>query len=271
LPVVAGLAVTPVKATRLHTVERIELGPEGVRENRRFYVIDDRDRMMNSKLLGTLQTVIAHYSDADRTLRLTLPDGREVDGEIRLGDALQTRFFSQVAEGRLVEGPWSTALSECCGRALRLVEAMGDAGAVDRGGGGAVSLISRASLARLAEAGGSESVDSRRFRMLIEIDGVGAHAEDRWVGSAVRIGEATVEFAGHVGRCLITSRDPDTGVVDLPTLDILRDYRTGVDATEPLPFGIYGRVLEPGIIRVGDQVTPLPSDGPTPTANVPGR
>jgi uncharacterized protein YcbX len=57
-----------------------------------------------------------------------------------------------------------------------------------------------------------------------------------------------------VGRCLITSRDPDTGVVDLPTLDILRDYRRDLDTTEPLPFGIYGRVLAPGTIRVGDAV-----------------
>jgi uncharacterized protein len=259
LPVVTGLAITPVKATRLHTVERVELGREGVRENRRFYVIDDRDRMTNSKRLGKLQTVIAEYSDADRTLRLSLPDGRVVEGEIRLGDALQTRFFSQTAAGRLVEGPWSAALSECCGAPLRLVEAVEDAGAVDRGGAGAVSLISRASLARLAEAGGRESVDPRRFRMLLEIDGVDAHAEDAWVGRAVRIGQATVEFAGHVGRCLITSRDPDTGVVDLPTLDILGAYRAGVVATEPLPFGVWGRVLEPGTVRVGDEVTPMGS------------
>jgi uncharacterized protein YcbX len=64
-----------------------------------------------------------------------------------------------------------------------------------------------------------------------------------------------VSFEGNVGRCLITSRDPDTGVVDLPTLDILREYRGDLDTTEPLPFGIYGSVVEPGAIRVGDSVT----------------
>jgi uncharacterized protein YcbX len=120
-------------------------------------------------------------------------------------------------------------------------------------------LISRASLARLAQAGGKDSIDSRRFRMLIEIDGVSAHAEDAWVGRAVRIGETIVAFGGHVGRCLITSRDPDTGQVDLPTLDMLGDYRTGLGSTEPLPFGIYGRVLEPGAIQVGNDVTPMDS------------
>jgi uncharacterized protein len=256
MPTVTGLAITPVKATRLHQVERVVLRPEGVRENRRFYVIDDRDRMVNSKVLGALQTVIADYSEAERTLRLSLPDGRVVEGEVSLGDSITTSFFSQVAEGRLVHGPWSEALSEVCGRPLRLVEADGRGTAVDRGTEGAVSLISRASLARLAEVGAVQSVDPRRFRMLIEIDGVEAHAEDAWVDrGAFRIGdEAVVAFTGHVGRCLITSRDPETGKVDLPTLDILGSYRTGLDTTEPLPFGIWGRVVQPGSVAVGDEV-----------------
>jgi uncharacterized protein len=263
VPVVVGLAFTAVKATRLRQVDRVELGPDGLRENRRFYLIDDRDRMINSKMVGELQQVVADYRDSDRTLRLELPDGRVVDGEIRLGDGVTTKFFSQIAQGNVVEGPWSNALTDCFGRPLRLVE-VGDRGtAVDRGPFGAVSLISRASLTRLAHEAGKDSIDSRRFRMLIEIDGVSAHAEDRWVDRAVRIGETTIRFGGHVGRCVITSRDPDTGTVDLPTLDMLGDYRTGLGTTELLPFGIYGRVLEPGAIRVGDEVTPMDS--------VPGR
>jgi uncharacterized protein len=255
---VVGLGFTPVKATRLHAVDRLELGLDGVRENRRFYVIDERDRMVNSKMIGALQTVVAEYSAQERTLRFELPDGGIVTDEIRLGDPVTTRFFGGAAEGRLVEGPWSDALSEVGGRPLRLVETARAGGGVDRGADGSVSLISRASLARLAEAGGVESVDSRRFRMLVEIDGVDAHAEDGWVGAGpVRIGEAVVAFAGHVGRCLITSRDPDTGEVDLPTLDILKDYRGSLDTTEPLPFGVWGRVVSPGTVRVGDEVTPL--------------
>jgi uncharacterized protein YcbX len=255
---VVGLAFTPVKATRLHVVDRVDLGPEGVLDNRRFYVIDDRDRMINSKIVGELQTVVADYSHDDRTLTLSLPDGRVVEGSVRLGEEVDVRFFSTQRRGRLVEGPWSEALSQVAGRPLRLVEPSSPGGGVDRGAGGAVSLISRASLSRLAEVGGVESLDSRRFRMLIEIDGVSAHAEDRWVGNgSVRTGGAVVAFTGHVGRCLITSRDPDSGVVDLPTLDLLGSYRDAVESTEPLPFGVWGRVVEPGTVRVGDEVVPL--------------
>jgi uncharacterized protein YcbX len=255
---VVGLAVTPVKATRLHGVDSVELGPDGVPENRRFYVIDDRDRMINSKIVGELQTVIADYSGVDRVLRLSLPDGRVIDGEVQLGDEVDTRFFSTQRRARTVLGPFADALSEVAGRSLRLVEPCSVGGGVDRGPDGAVSLISRASLARLAEVGGVDALDSRRFRMLIEIDGVGAHAEDAWVdGGPVRVGGALVAFTGHVGRCLITSRDPDSGVVDLPTLDLLGSYRDAIESTEPLPFGVWGRVLEPGTIRVGDEVAAL--------------
>jgi uncharacterized protein YcbX len=91
--------------------------------------------------------------------------------------------------------------------------------------------------------------------MLIEIDGVPAHAEDSWVGRELRIGGASLRFEGHVGRCLVTCRDPDSGEVTLPTLDLLRSYRGELDTTEPLAFGIYGRVLQGGVIRVGDPVS----------------
>ncbi|HTP23786.1 MAG TPA: MOSC domain-containing protein [Solirubrobacteraceae bacterium] len=255
MPAVTGLAVTAVKATRLRQVDQVELGPDGVRENRRFYLIDDRNQLVNSKRVGQLQQVIADYSDAERRLRLELPDGQVVEDEVRHGGLITTKFFSRAATGQLVDGPWSAALSDCLGRPLRLVEA-GDT-AVDRGSDGAVSLISRASLERLGDArdGDWGEIDVRRFRMLIEIDGVEAHAEDRWVGREVRVGEARVAFGGHVGRCVITTRDPDTGVVDFPTLKMLGSYRLDLDTTEPLAFGIHGRVLEPGAVRLGDVVT----------------
>jgi uncharacterized protein YcbX len=90
--------------------------------------------------------------------------------------------------------------------------------------------------------------------MLIEVDGVHAHEEDGWVGRRIHVGEATLAMHGHVGRCLITSRDPESGEVDLPTLDLLGEYRRDLDSTEPLPFGIYGEVLHGGTVRIGDPV-----------------
>ena len=94
----------------------------------------------------------------------------------------------------------------------------------------------------------------------IEIDGVGAHAEDEWIGCSVRFGAALVAVRGNVGRCLITSRAPDSGEIDLPTLDILRSYRGALQTTEPLPFGVYGEVLQAGTVRLGDAVAVAGAD-----------
>ncbi len=249
---VTALATTAVKGTRLRKVSQIELDESGARGNRSFYVIDERDRMINGKQSGELQAVIADYTASERELTLTFPDGTVVGGQIEHGESLSTRFFSRPAQAKLVLGRWGQALSAHIGQPVRIVETLGG---VDRGRHGAASLISRASLGRLAQEAGVEALDARRFRMLIEIDGVDAHAEDRWVGSRVGVGDAILAVHGHVGRCLVTSRDPDSGEIDLPTLDLLRDYRQGLETSEPLPFGIYAEVVRPGSVRVGDRIS----------------
>ena len=44
-----------------------------------------------------------------------------------------------------------------------------------------------------------------------------------------------------------------TGTPDFPTLKVIRSYR-GVSAEGELLFGVYGDVVEPGAVRVGDEV-----------------
>jgi uncharacterized protein len=90
--------------------------------------------------------------------------------------------------------------------------------------------------------------------MTIGIDGIDAHAEDGWLGSHVRVGRAVVLLRGNVGRCAVTTLDPDRGVRDLETLDAIADYRAEVPTSERLPFGVWGEVVEPGRIEVGDAI-----------------
>ncbi|HEX8975954.1 MAG TPA: MOSC N-terminal beta barrel domain-containing protein [Solirubrobacteraceae bacterium] len=249
---VSGLAVTPVKGTRVRAVARIELGVNGARGDRAFYVIDAGGRMQNGKQLGELQAIVADHDSERGRLRLDFPDGTRAEDTLDYGDPVETRFFSRTMTARPLAGPWSEALSAFVGRPVRIVAP--DAPAVDRGSRAGASIISRGSLQRLAEEARIDAVDGRRFRMLVEIDGIGAHEEDGWIGRRVRIGEALVAARGNVGRCLVTSRDPETGEVTLPTLDLLGSYRRAVNSTEPLPFGIYAEVIEPGPVRVGDPV-----------------
>ncbi len=251
---VTALSVTPVKGTRLQRVQEVELGRDGARGNRRFFLIDERDRMINAKPLGELQTIVAECVDDMLTLRF--PDGQSVSGPVATREEpIAVRFFSTTVQALPVDGPFAAALSERLGRPIRVMESL--IGAVDRGRRGGVSLISRASLEHLAQAAGETEIDARRFRMLIEVDGLDAHEEDGWVGHVVQVGQAEIRFRGHVGRCLITGRDPETGEVTLPTLDILGEYRRDLQTTEPLPFGIYGEVLSEGAVRLGDAVKPV--------------
>ena len=249
---VTALHTAAIKGTRVRSVERVVLDERGAAGDRKFFVVDERGRMRNGKQLGSLQAVVASLQD--QRLMLEFPDGSVLDGEIELGEPVSAQFFSHQVVGRAVLGPWSQALSAHCGQPLRLLEA---GSAVDRGAAGPVSLVSRGSLRRIGEQAGIEPLDVRRFRMLIEVDGVAPHAEDRWLGQRLQVGGAILRFDGNVGRCLVTSRDPETGEVTLPTLDLLRAYRSGLESTEPLPFGIYGRVLRPGTVSVGDAVEPL--------------
>ena len=126
----------------------------------------------------------------------------------------------------------------------------------DRGVEGSVSLVSIESLERLAQEAGVERVDGRRFRMLFTITGVGAYEEDSWLGRSVAIGQAVVRVQEVVGRCAVTTQDPDTGVPDLDTLRILAGYRPP-ESGEPLPLGVWGSVEQPGVVQVGDRVEPV--------------
>jgi uncharacterized protein YcbX len=252
---VTALATTPVKGLRLHARAELSLEAGGVAENRRFYLIDDRSRMVNGKLVGILAAVSADYEAGDERLTMTFPDRTVVSAIVSLGGEVETRFFSRRPTASLVIGPWSDAISEFAGRRLRLVKPAPVGGGVDRGTAGAVSLISTASVAHLESLTGGREVDARRFRMLVEVTGPDAHEEDRWVGRNVRIGAALVAVHGNVGRCLVTTQSPDTGIADLPTLELLA-YRRGLPTTEPLAFGVYGEVLEPGPVRLGDAVAP---------------
>jgi uncharacterized protein YcbX len=92
--------------------------------------------------------------------------------------------------------------------------------------------------------------------MLFEIDGVEAHEEDEWLGRQVQVGDAVLVLNGDVGRCVATTFDPDTGLPDFDTLNVLARYRRE-GRNEPLPFGVYGAVVVPGRVRVGDSVQPL--------------
>ena len=250
---VVRISIAPVKALGLVHPEQVDLGTTGVQGDRRFWLLDAAGRLVNGKSYPQLMQVRPEWDESSRRLALRFPDGESVEGVAQPGDPVEASMYGEAHPSRAVDGPWAAALSEFVGAPLTLL--WSESGAADRStSAGWMSLVSRASLARLGqEAGEHRPVDGRRFRMLFEIDGVGPHQEDLWIGERVRIGGATVSPVGDVGRCAVTKCDPDSGVSDLDTLGALASYRRE-GRTEPLPLGVCGDVLVPGRVGVGDPV-----------------
>ncbi len=255
---VVRICIAPVKALHVVSPDEVELTHAGVVGDRRFWLLDRDRRLVNGKRHPELMRVQPEWDEASRRLALAFPDGSVVEDEVQPGELFEAELYGTPHASRPVPGPWQEALSEFAGEPLTLLWSEG--GAQDRGNdrGGWASLISRGSLEQLAvEAGATEPVDGRRFRMLFEIDGVEPHEEDTWLGNRVLIGDAVIVPLGDVGRCVVTTCDPDTGLSDFDTLGLLAGYRReGV--TEPLPFGVYCDVAVPGRVRVGDAVRPAP-------------
>jgi MOSC domain-containing protein len=255
---VAWIAFTPVKGLRLQHRDEVDITEDGIPGDRAFFLVDERGAMVSITRVGPLAAVVADHDARAQTLSLRFPDGAEVAGQVELGEPEPVRFYGVTLNARPLNGGFSEALSEHCGKPLRLLAAPPERIGVDRGRDGAVTLLSIASLERLREeAGASEPVDGRRFRMTFGVEGLQPHEEDGWIGRDVRVGDARVRVGGNVGRCAATTRQPDTGVVDFKALHYLQTYRGEVATTEPLPFGVHARVVEPGRVRAGDAVEPV--------------
>jgi uncharacterized protein YcbX len=253
---VAWIHVAPIKALAIQDLQEVRLGRLGVENDRRFCIVDLDGRMLNAKRVQRFVAVRPRFDDGMGHLQLSMPDGSNVEAAIDLGRATHVSIYGRSVAARVVDGPFADALSAVAGRPVELVRFDDPGEGVDRADERAgASLLAEASLRAIAYAAGvTGPVDPRRFRMLFGVAGVDAHAEDTWIGSRVHIGSAVVVPGGNIGRCAVTTLDPRTGVSDLDTLAALAKYRGEKVTSEPLAFGVWARIVHPGVVRVGDPV-----------------
>jgi hypothetical protein len=201
-------------------------------------------------------TIRPDYDPGTGRLTLRFPDRPEASGRVELGDPIDAGFFGHPRPVRPVLGPWSEALSTWTGQPLRVVAPVDPGEGLDRGP--SATMLSTAALAIVASGGGeTQALDGRRFRMTFGIDDVEAFAEDAWIGRDVRVGAALVRPAGNVGRCAVTTQDPETGIPTFDTLRVLQQTRGALETTEPLPCGVWADVIEPGEVGLGDPIGPV--------------
>ncbi len=259
MPSVFRLNLAPVKSLALWHPRSVDLTAVGAAENRLFYLVDPSGAMVTANAFGPMQLIRSAFDAAADSLTLTFPGGQVIEGPAGAhGDPIETDFYGRPVAAHVVEGPFADALSAYTGMDVRLAR-------TDRPGDGSdvhhVTLVSSASIAALGAAGGvgDGGLDPRRFRMLIELDGCEPYEEDTWDGRRVRIGDAVLRICGQVPRCVITTQSPDTGLKDFDSLKTIFRTRGRMADGTGLPFGMYAEVDEPGRVRAGDPVEPLPN------------
>ncbi|MCK6536058.1 MAG: MOSC domain-containing protein [Polyangiaceae bacterium] len=259
---VSSLSVHPVKSCGGIQLPRARVESRGLVGDRRFMLVDDQGRFVTQREEAALaRTRVEH-----REGRLTIAaPGLEplVVPEVPTGGArIPVQIWGDCTEGLLV--PEAAAwFSQLVGRSLRLVYMPSDVRRrVDStyGAGGDIVgfadafpllLIAQASLDDLAARVGAP-LEMRRFRPNLVVTGTLPYAEDAW--RRVRVGALTLRVVKPCSRCVIPTRDPDTGEAGKEPLATLATYRK-IDGK--VMFGMNVIPDSEGELAVGDRVEVL--------------
>ncbi|WP_424002770.1 MOSC domain-containing protein [Haloarcula salina] len=196
---VERLTVYPVKALDGTDCESASIRPGGtLAHDREFALFDDAGEVVNGKRTARVHDLDTAYDPADGTLTVEHGDERK-------------SFALREAAGRDRAADWLGAFFDVD----LTVERDASLGYVDRREMGP-SVISTATLETVAGWFDDVTVDGlrRRMRANVEVGGVPAFWEDRFVGAdapAFEAGGVRIEGVTPCGRCVVPQRDPDTG------------------------------------------------------------
>jgi uncharacterized protein YcbX len=112
-----------------------------------------------------------------------------------------------------------------------------------------LSLITTQTIAALSASVGID-LDRRRFRpnLLIEATDGGDAPEDSWIGNVLRVGAMRMRVDRRDKRCVMVNVDPVTTSGDPAVLRSIAQERQSC-------LGVYGTIVEPGRVAVGDNVS----------------
>lgn len=258
---VASLHLYPVKACAGTDLDVAELGARGVVGDRAFAVIDAGQEVITQREHPVLATVRPTFRD--HVLSLAGPAAALAVRECPDGPRLPMTVFGRPCFG-VDQGDDAAAwFTDVTGAPCRLVRCPPDggkpvdpayaSGEVAYADGYPVSVISTASLARLADEileMGEEPVPVNRFRANIVLTGwKEPHTEDEV--ARMSLGTARLRLIGRDGRCVVTTIDQRTGERTRQPLRALGRYRR-IEGS--IKFGMYAMVERPGTTRIGDEV-----------------
>jgi hypothetical protein len=255
---VTRLAVTAIKGFALRHPASVILTGTGAVGNREFLLVDEDDELLSVTRSGAFLPYWSTFDPAGGTL--TIGRGRKtvLSAPARPGGPVRAHLFGdRFVEGVRVDGPWQEVLSAIAGQPVRLVRAREPSGGYDVH---PVTVMAQASAAALGTERDGAALDGRRFRMLLTVDGLDAFGEDRWEGTEVTVGSATLRIGGPVPRCAAIQRHPDDPGRAVNALRRINEVR-GPQPSESgrtLNLGVYATVSVPGTVSVGDPLLPVP-------------
>ena len=113
-------------------------------------------------------------------------------------------------------------------------------------------VLTTASLRELQRLAPASVIDVRRFRPSILLhDDADGFVEQSWSGRRARLGEAVIELGAPCPRCIMITR----AFAGLPEDRSI--MRTLVRENHQA-LGVYGTIVQPGTVRVGDELQLLP-------------
>jgi len=185
----------PVKSMQGETLERAQIGPDGIEGDRGWSVVDlDTGLSLTARRVPELlfaQATIPPGQPLPPRPTITLPNGNIVDGDADLSNWLGRSVELRRAQADST-GTYETTLTE--DETGEWVQWSGPTGSFHDSTRTKVSLVSTKTLG---------AWDRRRFRINVVVDG---DDEEELVGSQVRLGTVALDVLKQIDRCVVTTR-----------------------------------------------------------------
>ncbi len=246
------------KAQEIATIE-----PTGFLNDRSLAIIDNKNNIITGRQSPKLVMVSADIDEGMLHLNAFGRQSLETVLQENSLKKIKVRLFRHTVDGFPLEDKASQWISDYLGESVRLVSLNKNFREIDPKRGGLagelvgyadaapIHLISKASLKVLEKTIG-RPWDEKRFRPNIVIDGNIPFEEETWEN--VTIGQCSFRAQFPCKRCVFTTVDPETGLLDEQAQPLSGLSRLRRERNEDIVFGIYLVPSQLGQIKLGETV-----------------
>jgi uncharacterized protein YcbX len=229
----------PVKSLQGERLSESWIGPLGIPRDRGWALFDrDTGLGLTARRVPELLFGAARVTDGG-AVEVVLPDGTVTADDAVLSDWLGRRVELRAATENEGAAPtYEDPGDETPDGPTEWAQWQGATGPFHDSPRIRLSLVSTGTLG---------SWDRRRFRANVLLDGEG---EDALRGREVALGAASLLVGAPIARCVMTTRPQPGGIGrDTSVLKTIHRERDGF-------LAVRAGVLEPAVVRVGDELTP---------------